>query len=48
MDFYIIEEDNKNINLKNNIIDNNSIHDGEMYFDDIYNSIIEDIEDLLK
>ena len=45
--FTSLEEDNKNINLKNtSIIENNNDCDGEMYFDDIYNSIIEDIEDL--
>ena len=41
--------ENNNINYKNNINVENFIKnddDGEMYFDDIYNSIIEDIEDL--
>jgi len=41
---------NENNNIKNNInVENsikNNVDDGEMYFDDIYNSIIEDIEDL--
>ena len=35
--------ENNNINVENFIKNND---DGEMYFDDIYNSIIEDIEDL--
>ena len=32
------------INYKNNIIIENKNNDGEMYFDDIYNSVIEDMK----
>ena len=43
--FTPLNENNKNnINVENSI--KNNVDDGEMYFDDIYNSIIEDIEDL--
>lgn len=45
--FTPLKEDN-NMNFKNmtRIENNNTDDDGEMYFDDIYNSIIEDIENL--
>ena len=43
--FSSLNEEN-NFNYKNNIIIENNNNDGEMYFDDIYNSVIDDIENL--